>query len=463
MTTDTPLFRTGAAAERLKVSPDKLRRLIQAGLIEAHRTSGGQMVVPETAIEKALKDGLPVLPARSVEIQPAAQPNPARRRTPAPSPAEPPAPPTSPEVQKAADQVAVTRSRLDRRKTELELEEVEDKFEERETRRQEREEQERRQRAEEQRLQVRRRWEEEQIAEALSDLPYDCDGDSQLAAERTLREALRQFDQNSPRTLIETITAAAVDAGLVKYRQRKETAERQAREAAKLNRHRSIVNDIIRDAVWKLRSATEDEKDEAREIATEALARFQPGADEHDMRKAVEKALKPLQARVEARLANEAKERQFESDKQQILDGLSSWMLFHANQDEREEAIETATEELEEFEPGASYAEMKQAVHEALEPLEAAVREREEDEETERKIVDALRTARERLHHVLYIDHDWDVYGDDREVFKSAAEDMERRCRELLESGNIEPDEVRTWVERWIKNNLWRYEEDGDD
>ena len=59
---DTLYLSTGKAARALGVTADAIRRLCDAGAIEAEVTDGGQWRIPQEEIERLKRDGLPPVP-----------------------------------------------------------------------------------------------------------------------------------------------------------------------------------------------------------------------------------------------------------------------------------------------------------------------------------------------------------------------------------------------------------------
>ena len=120
-----PLFySTGQVARQLGTTLAAIRVLCENRVIAAETTPGGHLRVPASEVERIKREGLPPIP-RPLPTESA---SPARNGTAGRHGhlellAEP-----SDEVVSAADQVAITRSMLEKRKIDRELEETEDWF-----------------------------------------------------------------------------------------------------------------------------------------------------------------------------------------------------------------------------------------------------------------------------------------------------------------------------------------------
>jgi hypothetical protein len=56
-------YRSGQAARVWAISPHLVRRLCEAGLIDAERTDGGQWKIPHSEVERIKNEGLPEIPS----------------------------------------------------------------------------------------------------------------------------------------------------------------------------------------------------------------------------------------------------------------------------------------------------------------------------------------------------------------------------------------------------------------
>lgn len=180
----TLFFTTGQAAQELHVSSAQIRALCESGAVQAETTFGGQWRIPADLLERLRRDGLPPIP-RPLPNQNA---TPARNGTRRSQPelwAEP-----SESVVTAAEQVAITRSQLEKRKIDRELEETEDWFRERDyenaQRQAERERVERTRSAEDARTGWLQQWE----IYALNRIHPSVPAQTRLEAHETIRARL---------------------------------------------------------------------------------------------------------------------------------------------------------------------------------------------------------------------------------------------------------------------------------
>src|ERR1035438_8678288 len=123
-----PIFySTGQVARQLGTTLAAIRVLGENRVIAAETTPGGHLRVPASEVEHLKRDGMPPSPRPlPTENAPAARNGTDARHGPPERLAEP-----SDEVVSAADQVAITKSMLEKRKIDRDLEETEDWFRDR--------------------------------------------------------------------------------------------------------------------------------------------------------------------------------------------------------------------------------------------------------------------------------------------------------------------------------------------
>jgi excisionase family DNA binding protein len=116
-------YSTGQVASQLGVTLATVRLLCENGVIEAETTPGGQWRVPASEVERLKRDGLPLIP----------RPLPVETGPPETTADQAPDTPGKPSeaVLSAQDLVAITRSTLEKRRIDREIEETEDWFRER--------------------------------------------------------------------------------------------------------------------------------------------------------------------------------------------------------------------------------------------------------------------------------------------------------------------------------------------
>src|ERR1035437_538879 len=166
-----PLFySTGQVARQLGTTLATIRILGENRAIAAETTPGGHWRVPASEVERLQRDGLPPIPRPlPTESAPPAGNGTADRHGQPEFLAEP-----SAEVVSAADLVAITRSMLEKRKIDRELEENEDWFRARQGRQAAAEAAERQRTEVKQAEQRRLLWVQQWTQYALNSLPYDA-------------------------------------------------------------------------------------------------------------------------------------------------------------------------------------------------------------------------------------------------------------------------------------------------
>ncbi len=128
MSTTALYFTTGQTARELGVSASQLRSLCESRAIQAESTPGGHWRIPADELERLKRDGLPPIPRPLPN-----ESTPARNGRGHHAAPELLAEPSDAAVS-AAEDVAITRSRLEKRRIERDLEETEDWFRERDQR-----------------------------------------------------------------------------------------------------------------------------------------------------------------------------------------------------------------------------------------------------------------------------------------------------------------------------------------
>ena len=216
-----PLFySTGQVARQLGTTLATIRVLCENRVIAAETTPGGHWRVPASEVERLKRDGLPPIP-RPLPTESAP---PARNGTDGHhgfNPellAEP-----SEEVVSASDQVAITRSMLEKRKIDREIEETEDWCRERQRRQADAEEAERRSTEAQQAEQRRLLWMQEWTQYALDSLPYDARQEVEMEVHTTVQEALSVLQPSQPEAITRRLVDAAVHRGLGPWTRKQET------------------------------------------------------------------------------------------------------------------------------------------------------------------------------------------------------------------------------------------------
>jgi len=183
-----PLFySTGQVARQLGTTLAAIRVLCENRVIAAETTPGGHWRVPASEVERLKRDGLPPIPRPlpTESAPPTRNGTDGRHGFNPELLAEP-----SDEVVSAADQVAITRSMLEKRKIDREIEETEDWFRDRQ-RQQAAAEAAERQRIEVKQAEQRRLlWMQQWTQYALNSLPYGAQREVEIEVHTMVREAL---------------------------------------------------------------------------------------------------------------------------------------------------------------------------------------------------------------------------------------------------------------------------------
>lgn len=354
-------YRTGQAAAEWGVSQHHVRRLCEAGLVEAEQTPSGQFRIPVAEVERWKKAGrLPEIP-HAAEPENHSQPKPRGSGL----LAQP-----SPDVQRSAEAVLKDHHELERLQIAKERTEIGDYFAERRRRRQEQDQRQAEQQAQAQAAAKRRTWLDHWIECALDSLPYDAPREIRPDVQLAVEEALSRCRPDQPAGIIRPIVEGAVERVLAPLKRHKETegaielacgelpwdAQRdpknwgrasrwksQARRDAavavaalpaganhqqKLGAARAAVQNVARDFEHEkkcqailsgisLPGATDQETDEARDAVQEALAGLPAGTSEAKLRRAAEQALAPLEEAASRRRDQERRRRHEEEQQQQ--------------------------------------------------------------------------------------------------------------------------------------------------
>lgn len=418
-------YSTSSAATELQVSQHIMRRLIEAGLVDADRTEGGRWRIPRSEIARLKEEGIPPIPA------PVPNPDPLPARS-SPAAATPLPTLTSPAVREAADRLVI-------RQTELELENVEDAFRERQRRVSEIEAEQRRRQLEAEEASARKEWEERTILHALRRIPADCGPGLKLKAEEQVRAALVPYSHHSSPELIAELSAAAVEAALVPFRQQQEVqriideALAQLPQSARGDRERSP---------WEIRLL--------KRFAARAEA-LPPHADLAALR-----AIALREARQVAAAFDH------ERRKDAALTELQQWNVLQIaagaipTAEEYDQAKQEAREALAAAQVGESLASMRARISTALEPLERQIRKRGRSERREQQHAQLIATAAAHFRTLLFRNYEWDSLSEMQATCDEQRPKLADELRTALESGEVEADPaaVRDWTEAWTEENI---------
>ena len=365
-----PLFySTGQVARQLGTTPAAVRLLCETGAIAAEMTPGGQWRVsrrgsraPQT--RGPAPDSAPLATReRSLARQRDERPQRSSR-----TPAEP-----SDEVATAADEVAITRSRLEKRKIERDLEENEDWFRAR-TRRQAEAEAAERQKAEvRQAGQQRQKWMQEWLRYALNSVPYGARREVEGEVHAEVQEALSRLQPSQPEVITQRLVDAAVHRALRPWN-RKQEIERA---------HQAGMNKLALDV--RYRSEYAGLKQRAWEAVVAAVGKVRVEAGYNEMETAAVQAVQPMIREYEHQKACE--------------DIVQRVYISGATGAEEDAAKEAVREALAALPIGAAARQLEKAEETALARCKAAVTARKEKARRESEEPGATQNSRVEGRH----------------------------------------------------------------
>jgi excisionase family DNA binding protein len=275
-------YSTGQVARQLGATLATIRVLCESRVIAAETTHGGHWRVPSSEVERLKRDGLPPIP----RPLPTAGAPPARNGTAGRHGHPELLTEPSEEVVLAADQVAITRSLLEKRKVERDLEETEDWFRERDRQEADAEAAERQRAETEQAEQQRLLWEQKWMQYALDSVPYDARREVEMEVHTMVQGALSKLQPDQPRAIIQRLVDAAVYRALRPWT-RKQEMER-ALEAG--------MNTLPRDV--QSRPEYAPVKQRAWEAAVAAVGKVRTEASYKEMETAAVQAVQRSPARM---------------------------------------------------------------------------------------------------------------------------------------------------------------------
>ena len=430
-----PLFySTGQAARQLGTTLAAIRVLCENRVVAAETTPGGHWRVPASEVERLKRDGLPPIPRPlPTESAPPARNGTDDRHGFTPElMAEP-----SDEVVSAADQVAITRSMLEKRKIDREIEETEDWFRDRQ-RQQAAAEAAKRQRIEVQQAEQRRLlWVQQWTQCALDSLPYDARQEVEMEVHTMVQEALSVLQPSQP----EAITRRLVDAAV--HRALKPWTRKQEIERALKGGMNSLAWDIQFGSEYK------PLKQRAWDAAVAAVRKVRDEASYNEMETAAVQAVQPINREYEHQQAC-----------QRIVRRV---YIFDVTREEEEAAKEAVRKALAALPIGAAATQLEKAEETALAPYKAAVAARKEKARLESEKEDQRRTVEWKVdlqldHIERYLKQEYDFDGGYSEMRREAdrLRPLIRKALidELVEAPDMSTEEIRESIEDHIDEGL---------
>ena len=274
-------YRSGQAAKILGVSAHALRRLAEAGLVDAEYT-GSQWRFPAEEIQRLRREGLPPLPAMEEDSLRSAR-SPQRGNKPE---TEGLLAPPSEELIADAEDLERQKLKLQKLGVRRQMEEQMDFFrgrqqeeEDRETERQfqlqSQKRQQQRQQAQLREQQRRERWQSQWTEYALRSLPYDAPEEIKLQVHKQVAETLARLNPSESRQVVRQLVDAATQKALRPWRRRQE------------------IQKIIEDALpYEIKYS--DDKPRAVRAAAQAVRKLRPDATREELELAAKEAMQPF-------------------------------------------------------------------------------------------------------------------------------------------------------------------------
>ena len=430
-----PLFySTGQAARQLGTTLAAIRVLCENRVVAAETTPGGHLRVPASEVERLKRDGLPPIPRPlPTESAPPARNETAGRHDFNPELLVEP----SDEVVSAADQVAITRSMLEKRKIDREIEETEDWFRDRQ-RQQAVAEVSERQRIEVKQAEQRRlQWMQQWTQYALNSLPDGARREVEMEVHTMVQEALSVLQPSQPEAITRRLVDAAVRRAIGPWT-RKQEIERALKAG---------MNSLA----WDIQFGSEYAplKRRAWDAAVAAVSKVREEASYNEMETAAVQAVQPITREYEHQQAC-----------QRIVRRV---YIVGVTYEEGEAAKEAVRKALAALPIGATAAQLEKAEETALAPYKAAVTTRKENVRLESE-KQAQRRAVEwkvdlQLDHIArYLKQEYDFDGGYSEMRREAdrLRPLIRKALidELLENPDMGADEIRESIEDQIDDGL---------
>ena len=373
-------YRIGQAADRLGTSKYHLRRLAEEGLLQRRISKTGQLLIPDSEIDRFEEEGVPPVPATAEPQDSLEAVN---------DDAGPPPPPSqkaellatpSRHVISSAEKVLATRHKLETMRIEEDIDQIKNSRRERreqktalkaahEAERQRLEESQRalQARAEEQRQ--RQMWLDSWVRSAIQALPYGVPESYHLDVRRHVEQTLRDVQPSQSYSLVSTLVSAASAKAIEPYLQQQETEKAVKEGLATLDI--CAKNAFGPPSEWQIRA----ERD-----ARAALRPLPPGATFQEKQSTAKAAVHKINAKFEHSCT---------------CDRLAGQVtLWYGTEEERRRAKLAVEKALKSLPLGSSPVELEEAKNKALRPFEEAIerkrKEREKQERIEERIDDSL-------------------------------------------------------------------------
>jgi excisionase family DNA binding protein len=429
----TLYFTTGQAAQQLSASQAQIRALCESGVVEAETTPGGQYRIPAGELARLQREGLPPIP-RPLPTESVPPPGNGTdgRHGHSELLAEP-----SDEVVSAADEVAITRSRLEKRKIEREMEENEDWFRARDRQQADADAAERQRNEARQAEQRHLQWLQQWTRYALDSLPYGARREVEVEVHITVQEALSALQPSQPETITRRLVDAAVHRALRPWN-RKQDIERA---------HQAGMNKLA----WDVRYGSEYAplKQRAWEAAVAAVGKVREEASYNEMETAAVQAVQPM-----------IREYEHQQACQRIVRRV---YIAGATVGEGEAANEAVRAALAALPIGTAPKQLEKAEETTLAQCKAAMAARKEkarveSEEQARRKAAAWRADMQLGHIARYLEQEYDFDGGYSEIRREADRlrplIRETLIEELLDNPDLTSEEIREAIEDFIEDEV---------
>jgi excisionase family DNA binding protein len=429
-----PLFySTGQVARQLGTTLATIRILCENRVIAAETTPGGHWRVPSSEVERLQRDGLPPIPRPlpTESAPPASNGTAGRHGHPEPL-AEP-----SAEVVSAADLVAITRSMLEKRKIDRELEENEDWFRDRQGRQAAAEAAERQRTEGKQAEQQRLIWVQQWTQYALNSLPYGARQQVEMEVHTLVQEALSVLQPSQPAAITQRLVDAAVHRALSPWTRKQEMERALQAGMNKLS--------------WNIRYGSEYAglKQRAWDAAVAAVRKVREEASYPEMETAAVQAVQPI-----------IREYEYQEACQRIVGRI---YIYDGTREEAEAAKEAVRKALAALPIDAAPKQLEKAEETALAPYKATVATRKEKArlESERQAQRRAAACKADLqldHIAQYLEEEYEFDGGYSEMRREADRlrplIREALIDELVENPGMSAEEIRESIEDQIDDDV---------
>jgi hypothetical protein len=389
--------------------------------------------VPASEVERLKRDGLPPIP-RPLPSEGAPT---ARNRTALRQGYSEPLAESSEEVSFAADQVAITRSKLEKRKLDREIEENEDFFRARERQQAAVEEAERRKAEAQQAEQQRLRWVQRWTEYAISSLPYDARREVEVEVYAAVQEALSALQPRQSDSITLRLVDAAVHRSIAPWtkKQEVERALKAGMNELPLDIQCGFAYPLLKQRAW--------------EAATSAVRKARDEASYHELKTVAVQAVQPM-----------IREYEHQQACRRIVGRIH---IYGATIKEMEAAKDAVRQALAALPIDAAPRQMEKAEETALAPYKAAVAAREERGRLESERQSRRRAAEWKVdlqldHIARYLEQEYEFEGGYWEL-RREADRLRPIVREVLVSQvlknpEMNTDEIRESIEAQIDDDV---------